>query len=75
MSTTNDTDLSLGALHCALKTRKPEAGRAHHSDRGSPYASGDYRDALEAHGIIASMSRTGDCWDSEYTGVCYGTAA
>lgn len=36
----------------------------HHSDRGSPYASEDYRRALEAHAMIASMSRTGDCWDN-----------
>jgi transposase InsO family protein len=36
----------------------------HHSDRGSPYASGDYRRALEARGIVASMSRKGDCWDN-----------
>jgi putative transposase len=50
-------------------------GLVHHSDRGSVYASGDYRDALKAIGAVASMSRKGDCWDSEYTGVCYGMAA
>jgi transposase InsO family protein len=40
-----------------------------------PYASEDYRTALARRGIVASMSRTGDCYDSEYMGVCYGTAA
>ena len=36
----------------------------HHSDRGSPYASEEYRKALRDRGITASMSRTGDCWDN-----------
>jgi putative transposase len=39
-------------------------GLVHHSDRGSVYASGDYRDALKAIGAVASMSRKGDCWDN-----------
>lgn len=63
-SETNDTDLALDALGCALRTRRPAPGLMHHSDRGSPYASSDYRDALRDRGIIASMSRTGDCWDN-----------
>ena len=33
-------------------------------DRGSQYASKDYRDALTEYGITASMSRRGDCWVS-----------
>jgi transposase InsO family protein len=36
----------------------------HHSDRGSTYASSDYRKALEMEGIECSMSRKGDCWDN-----------
>ena len=36
----------------------------HHSDRGSVYASAIYRAALRALGMIASMSRKGDCWDN-----------
>ena len=44
--------------------RRPDPGLVHHSDRGSPYASDDYRDALKAGGLIPSMSRTGDCWDN-----------
>jgi len=45
--------------------RAPSPTRlVHHSDRGSPYASEDYRRALAARGILASMSRTGDCWDN-----------
>jgi len=63
-SDVNDRVLALQALDLALKARRPSRGMLHHSDRGSPYASEDYRDALKARGITASMSRTGDCWDN-----------
>ena len=36
----------------------------HHSDQGSPYASEDYQRVLEAHGIVGSMSRRGNCLDN-----------
>jgi transposase InsO family protein len=36
----------------------------HHSDRGSQYASGAYRAELTAHGMVASMSGQGDCYDN-----------
>jgi transposase InsO family protein len=36
----------------------------HHTDRGSPYASAEYRKALTTRAMIASMSRKGDCWDN-----------
>lgn len=64
MSKNIDTKLCLDALHMALKARKPPPGLIHHSDRGSQYASHEYRRVLEAHGIICSMSRRGDCWDN-----------
>ena len=63
-SVTNDRALALEALQRALTARNPEPGLVHHSDRGSPYASDDYRRALEESGLMASMSRTGDCWDN-----------
>ena len=63
-SATNDRILALAALQQALRTRRPRAGLLHHSDRGSPYASDDYRKALGRNGIVASMSRTGDCYDN-----------
>jgi putative transposase len=59
-----DRHLALSALNNALQTRRPPAGLVHHSDRGSTYASGDYRRALETHDIECSMSRKGDCWDN-----------
>jgi putative transposase len=39
-------------------------GLVHHSDRGVQYASGDYRDLLQAHGIEISMSRKANPWDN-----------
>jgi transposase InsO family protein len=63
-SDANDRELALEALRRALKNRPAGPGLVHHSDRGSPYASGDYRAALAEHGLIPSMSRRGDCWDN-----------
>jgi putative transposase len=63
-SSSNDTTLALDALQAALKTRKPPPGLVHHSDRGSPYASDDYRAKLREHRVRRSMSRKGDCWDN-----------
>ena len=36
----------------------------HHSDRGSQYAATSYQRLLGEHGITASMSRKGNCWDN-----------
>jgi len=63
-SESNDTDLALAALHAAVKRRRPPRGLQHHTDRGSPYGSDEYRAELGRLGMIASMSRTGDCWDN-----------
>jgi len=39
-------------------------GLLHHSDRGVQYASEDYQHLLKSHGLTASMSGKGDCWDN-----------
>ena len=57
-------DLTLDALTMALQRRRPPQGLLHHSDRGSQYASRDYQRVLDAHGIVGSMSRRGNCWDN-----------
>ena len=59
-----ETALVSGALQMALLHRQPGAGLMHHSDRGVQYASEDYRRLLDLHGIQASMSAKGDCWDN-----------
>lgn len=62
-SDTNDRALALAALRQALHIRRPTPGLVHHTDRGSQYASEEYRDVLAGHEIVASMSATGDCFD------------
>lgn len=52
------------ALTLALGRRHPPRGLLHHSDRGSQYASADYRGLLKQHGIVPSMSRRGNCCDN-----------
>lgn len=64
MSEHIDTPLVLGALQMALEGRQPPQGLIHHSDRGSQYASAEYRQALASRGIQCSMSRKGNCWDN-----------
>jgi hypothetical protein len=34
------------------------------TDRGSQYASNNYRRLLKAYAMVASMSRKADCWDN-----------
>ncbi len=64
LSEKNDQMLARAALKRALVLRKPGRGLVHHTDRGSPYASAGYREILDAYGIQASMSRSGDCYDN-----------
>ena len=58
-------DLVLKALLMALWRRHPEEDLVHHSDRGSQYASSDFQALLDEHGIVCSMSGTGNCYDCE----------
>jgi len=64
MRDTLDAELTISALEMAIAMRRPAPGLLHHSDRGSQYACEEYRAVLEAHGMIASMSRKGNCWDN-----------
>lgn len=73
VSENNDTALALKALEAAVARRRPRPGLVHHTDRGSPYASHEYRKALKAIGAVPSMSRTGDCWDNAVAESFFGT--
>jgi putative transposase len=64
MQPTLERHLVLAALRHALAGRCPPAGLIHHSDRGSQYASADYRALLASAQLLPSMSRAGDCWDN-----------
>mgnify|MGYP001613908860 CR=1 FL=1 len=59
-----DTNLTLSALHMALKSRSFEPGFVHHSDRGVQYASKEYTDLLKNHGMRISMGRKGNPYDN-----------
>jgi transposase InsO family protein len=57
-------DLFKASLLRAVWAKRPAAGLIHHSDRGSQYCSPQYRELLETHGMTASMSKKGDCYDN-----------
>jgi putative transposase len=64
MSPRIDTALVLKALAMALLHRNPPVDLLFHSDRGVQYASADFRRALSQAGLVASMSRKGNCYDN-----------
>lgn len=57
-------DLVISALQSALKERQYPKNVIVHTDRGSQYASNDYKRILNIHNLIGSMSRKGNCWDN-----------
>jgi putative transposase len=68
MSPMLDAPLALSALRMALAQRQPAPAQLLivHSDRGSQFASAAYRELLAQHGLVASMSRTGNCYDNAF---------
>ena len=68
-----NTALAQAALQMALAHRRPKPGLLHHSDRGCQYASAGYRALLAAHGLEASMSRTGNPYDNAAMESFYST--
>jgi len=66
MSPRLDTVLILKALGMALLHRHPPRDLLFHSDRGVQFASADFRQALSQAGLVASMSRKGNCYDNAY---------
>ncbi len=73
MKATMDRSLVIDALMAAIHHRKPAAGLLYHSDRGSQYASDDFRASLAANGIQQSMSGKGECWDNAVVESFFGT--
>ena len=68
-------DIAIDALRMAWFKRHPskQAGLIFHSDRGSQYASHDFRNVLKEYGITSSMSRRGDCWDNACSETLFGS--
>lgn len=57
-------ELIEGAFLMGVGRCHPPAGLIHHSDRGSQYTSSAYQLVLAEYQVIASMSRTGNCYDN-----------
>lgn len=64
MSDAIDAKLVCAALRSACWQRKPGPGLLVHTDRGSQYASHEYRRLAADFAIRMSMSRKADCWDN-----------
>ena len=61
-----ETSLVRDALEMATLQRGIHQGLIFHSDRGSQYASHEFRQTLSGYGFVSSMSRKGDCWDNAF---------
>jgi putative transposase len=61
-----DAVFAVRALEMAITQRRPTAGLIVHSDRGTQFASAAFRSTLVAHGLVASMSRKGNCYDNAF---------
>jgi len=66
MSPILDAPLVSASLRMALAQRRPAQSLILHSDRGSQFASAAYRQLLAGHGLVASMSRPGNCYDNAF---------
>lgn len=64
MSNRMTKDIVISALLQALKVRGYPKEVIIHSDRGSQYASNEYKRILKQYGLRGSMSKKGDCWDN-----------
>ena len=75
MQTDVGRNLAIDALEMAWFQRRAQGttGLIFHSDRGSQYASHEFRGVLKEHGIQASMSRKGNCWDNAPTETLFGS--
>lgn len=51
-------------LHKAMIKKQPGRGLIFHSDRGSQFASGEFRQWLKYYGFNQSMSGKGNCYDN-----------
>jgi putative transposase len=61
-----DAPLVISALRMALHQRQPCKNLILHSDQGRQFASAAYRQVLAQHGLTASMSRKGNCYDNAF---------
>lgn len=65
MKPTLNRERALDALLMVLWRRKPTGRVLVHSDQGSQYGSDDWRRFCLSHNLETSMSRRGNCWDTQ----------
>ena len=63
-SSSQTATLAVTALQAGIGRQNAVSGLICHTDQGAPYASKMYRDHLQDHGMIPSMSRKGNCFDN-----------
>jgi len=73
MSSRMKAQLVCDALTMALWQRRPAPNLIVHTDRGSQYASRQYRKLLAENGFRGSMSRKGNCWDNAVVESFFGS--
>ncbi len=68
-------NLVIDALEMAWFHRRPDRSSKliFHSDRGSQYASEDFRKVLKEYAITQSMSGKGNCWDNACSETLFGS--
>ncbi|MCG6140543.1 IS3 family transposase [Leptospira mtsangambouensis] len=64
LSESLDTNSLISCFDKAVKLHKPKQYCIFHSDRGTQYASQEFRMKLNDNKMKQSMSRKGDCWDN-----------
>ena len=66
-------ELVMSALQTAIRGGHVRRGAIVHTDRGSQYGSNAYLGIIERHGLRASMSRKGNCWDNAWSESFFAT--
>jgi putative transposase len=66
-------ETTIPALKQACCRQRPTPGLIFHSDRGIQYACHDFKELLNNHRIIQSMSGKGNCFDNAVTESFFGT--
>jgi transposase InsO family protein len=57
-------EVTMKALEMAIARRQPPPGLVHHTDQAPLYSAPPYRLVMQKHGMIASMSGRGNCYDN-----------
>lgn len=66
-------ELVINAFNMAYWQRRPQKGLIFHSDRGSQYASLEFRKLLASGGAVQSMSGIGNCFDNAVAESFFGS--